>query len=116
MQNILYNDILHTLEGLSDQERAKFVNSTVLITGCAGFLGYYFMNFFAQTAEELGVKKVIGLDNFMLGYPNWVTKLEKNPVFDIRKFDIIRDNIADVEGADKADFIIHFHDKVTQIK
>ena len=107
MQNILFNDINYTLFKLSEQERAKFKDSTILITGCAGFLGYYFMNFFSQTAEQLGIRKVIGLDNFMLGRPDWITKLEKKTVFNIQKFDIIKDNIADVEGADQADFIIH---------
>ena len=107
MQNILTNDIRHTLNGLSEEERLRFKDSTVLITGCGGFLGYYFMNFFNQTAEELGIKKIIGLDNFMLGYPEWIKNLEKVPYFNIQKFDIIRDNIADVEGADEADYIIH---------
>ncbi|MBO4659824.1 MAG: NAD-dependent epimerase/dehydratase family protein, partial [Prevotella sp.] len=104
---ILQKDILHTLNGLSAEERAKFQDSTVLITGCAGFLGYYMMQFFAATAEELGIRKIIGLDNFMLGEPGWIKKLEANPKVTLRKFDIIRDNIADVEGADSADFIIH---------
>lgn len=107
MNNILANDIRHTLSGLSDQERSRFQDSTVLITGCAGFLGYYFMNFFAQTADELGIKKVIGLDNFMLGYPAWIKKLEQNPKFNVQKFDIIRDRIDEVEGANEADYIIH---------
>ena len=107
MEKILFNDINYTLGKLSDEERARFDGSTVLITGCAGFLGYYFMHFFDQTAEELGIRKIIGLDNFMLGYPEWVKKLEANPRIDIRKFDIIRDNIADVEPAAEADLIIH---------
>ena len=104
---ILQDDIKHTLAGLTTEERAKFNGSTVLITGCAGFLGYYMMHFFAQEADELGINKIIGLDNFMLGRPGWIQKLEANPKIDIRKFDIIKDNIADVEGADKADMIIH---------
>ena len=107
MEKILFNDINYTLGKLSEEERARFDGSTVLITGCAGFLGYYFMHFFDQTAEELGIRKIIGLDNFMLGYPAWVKKLEANPRIDIRKFDIIRDNIADVEPAAEADLIIH---------
>ena len=107
IHNVLSNDIKHTLAGLSDTERAKFNGSTILITGCAGFLGYYFMHFFAAEAEELGIRKIIGLDNFMLGYPEWIRKLEKSPRMDIQKFDIIRDNIADIQGADEADFIIH---------
>lgn len=104
---ILEEDIKHTLGGLTAEERAKFSNSTVLITGCAGFLGYYMMQFFLAEAEELGIKKIIGLDNFMLGQPNWISKLERNSKVILRKFDIIKDNIADIEGAAEADFIIH---------
>ena len=105
--NILSSDIKHTLAGLNAQERTKFKDSTILITGCGGFLGFYFMQFFKQEAKELGIKKVIGLDNFMLGYPEWIKKLEKDPVFDIQKFDIIKDKIESINGAEKADFIIH---------
>lgn len=105
--SILSLDFDHTLDGLTAGERLKFNGSTILITGCGGFLGYYFMNFFAAKAGQLGIRRVIGLDNFMLGYPAWIERLSENPLFDIRKFDIIKDRIDAVEGADKADFIIH---------
>lgn len=105
--NILSLDFDHTLNGLTADERSKFKDSTILITGCGGFLGYYFMNFFGAKAGQLGIKRVIGLDNFMLGYPAWIERLSKNPLFDIRKFDIIKDRIDAIEGVDKADFIIH---------
>lgn len=105
--SILSKDFDHTLNGLSPQEKEKFKDATILITGCGGFLGYYFMRFFNEKAEVLGIKKIIGLDNFMLGYPEWIRNLEKNPRFCIHKFDIIRDDIAAVEGAETADFIIH---------
>lgn len=104
---VLEKDFVHTYEGLTSQEKERLNGSTILVTGCGGFLGYYFMHFFNAEAETLGVKRVIALDNFMLGYPKWIEKLEKNPLFDIQKFDIIKDNIADINGADKADFIIH---------
>ncbi len=107
MSSILHQDILHTLNGLSGAEKAKFKDSTVLITGCGGFLGYYFMNFFCQTAEALGIKKIIGLDNFMLGHPEWIDRLAEDPRVEIKKFDIIRDRIDQVEGAGEAQFIIH---------
>ena len=107
MENILDNDIRHTLQGLTYEERAKFNGATILVTGCAGFLGYYMMHFFSATAEELGIKKVIGLDNFMLGRPGWIQKMEQNPRFDIQKFDIIKDHIEDVPGAEEANLIIH---------
>ena len=104
---VLQNDFKHTLKGLTDAERKKFNGSTILITGCAGFLGYYLMQFLSAEAEELGIRKVIGLDNFMLGEPQWVKKLAENPKVEVRKFDIIKDNITDVEGAGEADLIIH---------
>ena len=62
-------DLAHIKEGLSASEKTKFDNSVVLVTGCAGFLGYTFMQFFRLYGEELGIRKVIGLDNFMLGEP-----------------------------------------------
>ncbi len=105
--NVLKDDFNHTYNGLSAEERQKLKGATLLITGCGGFLGYYFMHFFQDKAAELGLKKVIALDNFMLGYPAWVKKLEQDVLFDIRKFDIITDKIEDVTGAETADFIIH---------
>lgn len=99
-------DLQHTFGMLSDEERKKLQGKSVLITGCAGFLGYYFMNFFSRYAEELGIRKVIGLDNFMLGEPEWIAGFDKK-VFVIRKFDIIKDDISSIEEAKDADFIIH---------
>lgn len=107
ISNILQQDFDYTLAGLSQDERKKLNDSIILVTGCAGFLGYYFMRFFQNKQKELGLKKVIGLDNFMLGYPAWIDALKNDPLFDIQKFDIIHDKISDVEGAEGADLIIH---------
>ena len=104
---ILSEDIEHTFFGLSNEEQQKFKDATVLITGCGGFLGYYFMNFFHAKAEALGLKKVIALDNFMLGYPKWIKNMNSIPLFEIKKFDIIKDKIEDISEAENADFIIH---------
>ena len=71
---VLEKDFVHTYEGLTSQERERLSGSTILITGCGGFLGYYFMRFFNAEAETLGVKRVIALDNFMLGYPKWIIR------------------------------------------
>jgi UDP-glucuronate decarboxylase len=105
MENkILKEDLQYIFQGLSSQEKAKLSDATILITGCAGFLGYYFMRFFTEYAEPLKIKKIIGLDNFMLGRPEWIDTLEKNPIVSIRAFDIIKD---DISGYEKADFVIH---------
>ncbi len=103
----LQADFDHTLSQLSELERSKFADATVLVTGCGGFLGYYFMRFFQAKARELGLKKVIGLDNFMLGLPGWVKDLSEDSLFDIQKFDIIKDDIREVSGAEDATFVIH---------
>lgn len=104
---VLQQDFDYTFNGLSQVQREKFNDATILVTGCGGFLGYYFMRFFQNKQKELGLKKVIGLDNFMLGYPAWIEDLKSDALFDIQKFDIIKDKIADINGADKADYIIH---------
>lgn len=104
---ILAKDFDHTFAGLTIEEISRMKDATILITGCAGFLGYYFMRFFQAKAKEFGLKKVIGLDNFMLGYPQWIEELTQDSLFGIQKFDIINDKIETVKGAEEADYIIH---------
>ena len=100
-------DLKYIYNNLTSEEKDKFSGSTILITGCGGFLGYYFMHFFNEYAEDLSIKKVIGLDNFMLGESEWIKKLNKSDIFDIITFDIISDDISNVANADDVDFIIH---------
>jgi len=109
MQNkILLEDMDHILNNLSNKEKQKFENSTILITGCGGFLGYYFMNFFAHHAERLKIKKIIGLDNFLTGTRNWLETLDKkHEQVLLKEFNVITDNIADIDGAENANLIIH---------
>lgn len=100
-------DMEYIKSKLTKEEKDKFNNSTILITGCGGFLGYYFMNFFNKYSEEFNIKKVIALDNFMLGRPKWIDEIAKNKKFDIEKFDIITDDVKDIKGSEEADIIIH---------
>lgn len=100
-------DLRHIYDNLSDDEKAKFNNSTILVTGCAGFIGYYLMNFFKEYSKNLGIRKVIGLDNFMFGKSEWIKKLEEKTLFEIKKFDIITDSIEDIEHSEDANLIIH---------
>ncbi len=100
-------DFEYMYNSFSEEEKEKFKDSTMLITGCAGFIGYYMMCFLDEYSEKLGIKKIIGLDNFMLGKPGWMKRLEEKNLFQIEKFDIITDNVADVEGSEEANLIIH---------
>lgn len=103
----LRKDFEYTLGKFTQEELAKWKDSTVLITGCAGFLGFYMVNFLYHFADELQIKKVICLDNFMLGYPKWMDEIASDGRFCVEKFDIISDKIEDIEDSDKANLIIH---------
>lgn len=89
--------------------RDRFEGSTIIVTGCAGFLGFYFLQFLVRKADDLGIKKVVGLDTFLLDKPKWLTDLaEEFPaILDLRAFDISKDDIATVDGAADARFVIH---------
>ncbi len=103
----LREDLQYTFDKLSNEEKEKLKGCSVLITGCAGFLGFYFMHFFYEYRDTLQMKHVIGLDNFMLGYPKWLEQIEKDERFSIKKFNIITDDIHQIEGSSDADYIIH---------
>lgn len=105
---ILLEDMAYILDKLSSKEKEKFKNSTIVITGCGGFLGYYFMHFFAQYADKLDINKIIGLDNFLTGTRDWLETLEKNnDKIVLKEFNVITDDIADIDGANEANLIIH---------
>lgn len=103
----LEKDLNYTYQKLSREETEQLKGSTILITGCAGFLGFYIVNFLFYFKDTLQLKKVICLDNFMLGYPKWLDDIAKDSAFDVEKFDIIKDKIEDIADAKNADFIIH---------
>jgi UDP-glucuronate decarboxylase len=83
--------------------------ATILVTGCAGFLGYYLMQLFVGSAAALGIRRVIGLDSFLLDRPAWLTALaQAHPgVLDLQTFDIATDRIESVAGARDARYVIH---------
>lgn len=103
----LSKDLKYTFDKLSREEKLKLQGAVILITGCAGSLGYYFMRFFDRYAGELGIIKVIALDNFILGKPAWIEEYRDNTLFLINKFDIIKDDISSLPMSHGADHIIH---------
>lgn len=100
-------DLQYTFDSLSEVERKKLSGSTILITGSAGFIGFYLTNFLYKFREDLNLKKVICLDNFMLGEPKWQNEITKDSRFVFEKFNIISDNIENVESAGNVNFVIH---------
>ncbi|WGR97906.1 NAD-dependent epimerase/dehydratase family protein [Bradyrhizobium sp. ISRA443] len=106
ISRIVKEDIEHIHAGLP---RARFAEATILVTGCAGFLGYYFLQYFTRKAFELDLKRVIALDTFLLHRPHWLTDLtaEFPNVLETRTFNIASDDLRSVDGAHAADHVIH---------
>ncbi len=79
----------------------------LLITGGAGFLGYYLVQaplHWNKLNPDAAPISVVVWDNFMRGVPDWLTALEDDPNLSTRKYDVI-DPLPDDMG--DFDFIIH---------
>lgn len=90
-------------------QRERFNGATILVTGCAGFLGFYLLQYFVLYGERLGIRKVIGLDTFLLDKPLWLQRLaaEHSSLLDLHAFDVSKDNIEEIEGVADARFVVH---------
>lgn len=107
MNKILEQDLDYIFNKLSSEERKK-LNGKILLTGCAGFLGYYFIHFLLKYADTLNIQKIIGLDNFLVGKNEWIEKLnDQFKILDLKKFDIISDDISKIDDAEDVNFVIH---------
>ena len=104
--SILADDLEYIYQSLKEN---SYEDSTILITGCAGFLGFYFLNYFLKYSDKLNIKKVIGIDNFILCTPSWIDELtiRHEKILKILKFDISKESIQDLEDAENANYILH---------
>ena len=86
-----------------------FGDARVVVTGCAGFLGFYLVKFFVSFAKELGIISVVGLDTFILDRPAWLDALAREfpNVLRVHRFDIANDDISSIPGARDATHVIH---------
>ncbi len=105
--NQLKKDLKHTFKMLSAQERKKLYGSKILITGSAGFIGFYLTHFLYQFRDELKLEKVVCLDNFIMGKPAWINDFSSDKRFTFEKFDIIKDRIENISSANEINFVVH---------
>jgi len=99
-------DLAYIHAGIEDQHH-KFRKKTILITGCAGFLGYYVMKYLSTYLDELEIKEIIGLDNFIVGEPEWVKDLNSNKSINIYSFNIVDGDLENINNIAKVDYVIH---------
>jgi UDP-glucuronate decarboxylase len=90
-------------------ERQTLANSVILISGCSGFLGFELLNFLMTYREDIGIRKVIGLDNFMVGKPTWIEELEKKNKNNLNflTHDLVKDELETIPGLDKVTHVLH---------
>ena len=103
---VMDEDFKQIISSLTDNEKLKFSGSTFLITGCAGFLGFYFVNFLTKNRLELGINKIICLDNFILGRPDWLSSIDAEG-FEIHDFDISKDDLGTISSSNKTNYVMH---------
>lgn len=108
MTTVLSEDLARIRASLSPEQAAKFRGATVLVTGCAGFLGYYFMNFLAAYREDLGIERVVGTDIFLLeDTPSWLAALSDGDRVTVATHDIARDDIEAIPHAADVNLVLH---------
>ena len=105
---VVESDLAYILSGL-ETEMSLLSGRRVLITGGAGFLGYYLVQSLVKWNDENegpenGSIDIVVYDNFMRGKPSWLNSLEKRDSITLKTHDItnpLPDDIGDVS------YIIH---------
>ncbi len=105
-QQLVSEDLEYLRTSLAE-ELSEMSGSRMLITGGAGFLGYYFVktaldwNRANPSADPIGVTVY---DNFLRGMPQWLQALQENENLSVEERDLIQPLPTDMEDFD---YIVH---------
>ena len=109
--HIIRQDAAHVFDRLCQNGMSPdvFAGKKIFVTGCAGFLGRLFCEFFVPELARRGQApdKVVLADNFMFGKPSWLKNIAAAaPNCEIRQLDIARPGpVADDVGT--FHYIVH---------
>lgn len=105
---IIEEDLLYSFSKLTKHEIEKLSGSKILITGFAGFLGQYHLRFFRRFYEDLNIKGIVGLDNYLLGKSKLISRMEKEAGFSLYQFDVAKDDLNSI-ASDllDVDYVLH---------
>jgi len=106
LEELLDRDLDYICGNLRD-EIGGLAGKNLLITGGAGFLGYYLVLtalHWNKTADAAARIQVTVYDNFARGTPAWLTALQTNPALHLRRHDMIQPLPSDIGDFE---YIIH---------
>ena len=106
--DVVADDRRYMLDRLRD-EFAKMAGGKLLITGGAGFLGYYLTHAVAAWNAEASKEDRIAVtvsDNFMRGTPDWLAEMEGADGVELLKWDVTQPIPAKLRDA-RLDWVIH---------
>ncbi|MGE5221506.1 MAG: NAD-dependent epimerase/dehydratase family protein, partial [Omnitrophica WOR_2 bacterium] len=89
-QEVIQNDLEYIVANLQE-EFHRMAGKKLLITGGAGFLGYYLVqsvNFWNKKTEPRQEIQLTVYDNYMRGIPGWLTQLARDENLSIVKYDV----------------------------
>jgi dTDP-glucose 4,6-dehydratase/UDP-glucuronate decarboxylase len=102
--DVVQADLTHMVEVLGDDFR-EMAGGRLLITGGAGFLGYYLVQApLAWNARRLGNPvRVVVYDNYWRGVPDWLAGLHGRPDLEVVEHDMR----SPLPRAEPFDFVVH---------
>jgi len=89
-QDVVETDLEYICNNLEEEFR-KMAGSRLLITGGAGFLGYYFIQSLLAWNEKVPDDEkthITVYDNYIRGIPDWIRNLSDNPFLTLVRHDI----------------------------
>lgn len=102
--SILEEDLNAIRCSMSTEEKEFYKDGVILVTGCAGSIGYEFLHFLIHYA---GARRIIGIDNCWLGYPNWMKRLVEEGQLEFYLRDIAVMDLNEIVEVEEVTHVFH---------